>query len=153
MANPFDFSAGAVLTAAQLNQIGDYESWTPTLTNITLGNGTVNAHYAQVNEFVHFEIEFEMGSTTSLSTTSMGFSVPVAYAGTLTFPVVGSGWTRPQNSTIYPITVVLGSSTSKIVPYFYQNVTYVQSVSVRSSLPETWNSSGVLYMSGSYRVA
>ena len=45
MANPFDFSAGAVLTAAQLNQIGDYESWTPTLTNITLGNGTVNAHY------------------------------------------------------------------------------------------------------------
>ena len=61
MANPFDFSAGATLTAAQLNQIGDYESWTPTLTNITIGNGTVNAHYAQVNEFVHFEIEFIYG--------------------------------------------------------------------------------------------
>ena len=153
MANPFDFSSGAVLTAAQLNQIGDYESWTPTLTNITLGNGTVNAHYAQVNEFVHFEIEFEMGSTTSLSSTSMGFSLPVAYGGDLTFPVVGSGWTRPAGSTIFPATVVLGSGVSKIVPYFYQNVTYVQSVSVRSTLPQTWTSSGVLYMIGSYRAS
>ena len=153
MANPFDFSSGAVLTAAQLNQIGDYNSWTPTLSNITIGNGTVNAHYAEVNEFVHFEIEFEMGSTTSLSGTSMSFSVPVSYGGNLNFPVAGVGWTRPAGSTIFPIHGVLTSGQSKITPYFYQSFTYVQAVSVRSSLPETWTSSGVLYISGSYRAA
>ena len=153
MTNPFDFSTGAVLTAAQLNQIGDYDTWSPTLTNITIGNGSVNAKYAEVNEFVHFEIELLAGSTTSFSSTSMAFSLPVSYGGNLNFPVVGSGWVRPQNSTIYPVTVVLGSSTTKIFPYYYQNFTYVQSVSVRSSLPESWDSDGVLYIQGSYHGA
>tara|TARA_R100001163_G_C4956898_1_gene122339 strand:- start:65 stop:529 length:465 start_codon:yes stop_codon:yes gene_type:complete len=154
MANPFDFSSGAVLTAAQLNQIGDYESWTPTLTNITLGSGTVTAHYAQVNEFVHFEIEFASASDTSFSSSSMQFSMPVNYGGALDFVGLGNGWVRPQASTIYPVQVIGVQSTNRIVPYYMQNYTSVQVISVRETLPETWTkSSGVLYMAGSYRAA
>ena len=67
MANPFDFSAGAVLTAAQLNQIGDFESWTPTWTNLTVGSATVQAQYAQVNELVFWQLEFAGASDTVYS--------------------------------------------------------------------------------------
>ena len=52
MANPFDFTAGNTLTAAQLNQIGDFESFTPSWTNVTVGNATQQGKFAQVNEIV-----------------------------------------------------------------------------------------------------
>ena len=57
MANPFDFSAGAVLTAAQLNQIADFETFTPSWTNITVGNATNSGVYAQVNELGFWQVE------------------------------------------------------------------------------------------------
>jgi hypothetical protein len=54
MAAPFPFSAGAVLTAAQLNTIGSYSVYTPVLTasitNPTLGTGSTQfGAYATVN--------------------------------------------------------------------------------------------------------
>ena len=39
MTTPFNFSAGAVLTAAQLNEIGKYYAYTPTWGSITPGSG------------------------------------------------------------------------------------------------------------------
>ena len=57
MANPFRFDSGDVLTAANLNAIGDWTAWTPTWTNLTIGNGTVTAVYAEVNEIVFYQIE------------------------------------------------------------------------------------------------
>ena len=151
MTSPFPFSSGAVLTAAQLNAIGDWESWTPTLTNISIGNGSVTAHYAQVNEVVFFEIYMDVGSTTSFSSTSMQFSVPVACNSDLTFNPSAGGWCRPQGSTIYQLLTVVFAS-DVIVPYCFQiPATYGQAVAIRGTIPETWNSSGVLYMSGTYR--
>ena len=153
MANPFDFSTGAVLTAAQLNQIGDWETWSPTLTNISIGNGTVTAHYAEVNEVVFFEIFFDVGSTTSFSGTSMQFSIPVTSGSSLTFNPSAGGWCRPQGGTIYQLLTVVFAS-GVIVPYAFQiPATYGQAVAIRGTIPETWNSDGVLYMSGTYRAS
>jgi len=79
MASPFPFTSGQVLTAAQLNGIGDYTDYSGTVafTNFTLGNGTVNeARYAQVNDFVHYYGRVTLGSTSAVSGT-IGVSVPV----------------------------------------------------------------------------
>ena len=156
MTNPFDFSTGQVLTAAQLNQIGDYDSWSPTLTNVTLGNGTVNAHYAVVNEIVHFEIEFQVGSTTSFSSTSMQFSLPsdAQYGGGMQYAIAGGGWAFPTGSSIWSIQTVVIQSTNRVVPYaMISNGTYTQPAAVRNTIPDTWNSSGKMFMSGTYRGA
>jgi hypothetical protein len=84
----------------------------------------------------------------------MQFSMPVNYGGALNFVGLGNGWVRPQASTIYPVQVIGVQSTNRIVPYYMQNYTSVQVISVRETLPETWTkSSGVLYMAGSYRAA
>ena len=57
MTSPYPFASGAVLTAAQLNAIGDYTAFTPTWSNVTPGGSATNAgFYAEVNECVFFEI-------------------------------------------------------------------------------------------------
>jgi len=147
-------STAVTSTAAELNILDgslDWTSWTPALTNISLGNGTVNAHYARLGDVIFFEIEFLCGSTTSFSSTSMQWEMPVDYAGELQFVGLGNGWVRPNGVTIYPISVIGIQSTNKIVPYYEQNYTSVQSVAVRGTLPISWTSSGTMFMAGSYR--
>ena len=69
MANPFPFVANTVLTAAQLNGIGEYTAYTPTLTNLTLGNGTMSFRFGRVNKFIHVIGRVTFGSTTSITGT------------------------------------------------------------------------------------
>ena len=52
MASPFPFTSGQVLTAAELNEIGDWTTWTPTVTPLTgtiTTLGTVVGRYCVVN--------------------------------------------------------------------------------------------------------
>jgi hypothetical protein len=66
--NPFPFVAGATLTAAELNAIGETETWTPNfLTGVTVGNGTVSGFYQRVNDFVVVQGSFELGSTSAIT--------------------------------------------------------------------------------------
>jgi hypothetical protein len=67
MANPFPFVAGDVLTAAELNGIGESTAYTPTFTNITVGNGTVAFKFVQVQKLVLVQGTLTFGSTTSIS--------------------------------------------------------------------------------------
>jgi hypothetical protein len=54
-----------VTTANQL--FGTYTAYTPTVNNITIGNGTVTASYCQVNKFVHLVCRIVFGSTTTVN--------------------------------------------------------------------------------------
>ena len=67
MANPFPFVAGDVLTAAELNGIGEKTAYTPTFTALTLGNGTLTADFYRVQNVVTVTVAVEFGSTTSIS--------------------------------------------------------------------------------------
>tara|TARA_R100001129_G_scaffold150670_1_gene112817 strand:+ start:989 stop:1459 length:471 start_codon:yes stop_codon:yes gene_type:complete len=81
MANPFDFSSGAILTAAQLNSIGDWTSYTPTWTELTIGNATQDFKYAEVNGIVVVSGRLVWGSTTAI-TGNIRVTVPVTAANT-----------------------------------------------------------------------
>lgn len=68
---------GTVLTADSAEATGlkwaastvsyPYTTWTPTYTNLTVGNGTVLARYCQIDKFIHAEFRLTFGSTTSIS--------------------------------------------------------------------------------------
>ena len=70
MANPFPFSSGDILTAAELNEIGDTQTdWTPTFAaGLTIGNGTASGKYVRINDLVVAEATITLGSTSSVST-------------------------------------------------------------------------------------
>jgi hypothetical protein len=67
MATLGTFVTGQVLTAAELNAIGTWTTYTPTWTNVTVGNGTVDFKYSQLNDIVIVRARFTMGSTSSIT--------------------------------------------------------------------------------------
>lgn len=89
MTNPFPFVAGATLTAAELNAIGESESWTPTFTNLTVGNGTLTAQAIRVNDLYVANFRLVFGSTTSMGTDPR-VELPVAAATTSRYLAVGA---------------------------------------------------------------
>ena len=153
------FTSGQTLTAAALNDIGDWKTWTPTLTNFAKGNGTVDAVYAQVNEIVYFQFYF-LGGTTSTYGTSFRFSVPVTNdTSALQYQPAGVGWARPdKGGSIYTI---LGQVIDQNCVLYAQNrahpsTNYVYNASVTSAIPAAWQTSspyGDIFMQGWYRSA
>lgn len=66
MANPFPFVAGSVLTAAELNGIGEWTSYTPLLTasvtNPTLGAASSSGgRYARIQDLVIYQFFVAVG--------------------------------------------------------------------------------------------
>lgn len=63
-----------------------WQTWSPTWTNLTVGNGTQVAKYIQVGKTVFFELSLVWGGTTSVSGTP-NFSLPVTLSSSY---IVGS---------------------------------------------------------------
>jgi hypothetical protein len=63
-------------------------SWTPTLVNATLGNGTFACKYAQIGKTVSFRFVFTLGTTSTIGTAPT-FTLPVTSVATpsTTFPI------------------------------------------------------------------
>ena len=64
MANPFPFSVGAVLTAAQMNSIGEaWTSYTPTIRQgVNVTKTIQECRYTQVNKLVFVKAHFQLTS-------------------------------------------------------------------------------------------
>ncbi len=81
---------GDVVDAADLNTIaGAWDAFTPTLTNITLGNGTATGYKKKVGRCVFFWVQVTFGSTTSVSAGGVRVDLPetAAAAGAGAFDV------------------------------------------------------------------
>ena len=57
--------------------LGTYTAYTPTFTNLTVGNGTLAAQYCTVNKFVHAFGSLTFGSTSAMSSSPF-FTLPVS---------------------------------------------------------------------------
>ena len=138
MATPFPFTAGQVLTAAQMNAIGEWIDYTPTWTNLTVGNATQDFRYIKINKFICVVGVITLGSTSAVSTTPL-FTLPqtaVTYAsqnewfGTAIFEDTGNdayaGWLLYNNTTTVRMRVALA------------NGTYINTTGVTSTVPFTW---------------
>lgn len=145
-----DFTAGDVLTAADLNAIGDWTSFTPSWTNVTLGaSGSTNGKYAEVNDLVFYTAQFSLGGTGSV-TGHVIMAPPVGTAdSSTTYATSHSGWVRPTGSTIWH---AMGFSTGSAIFYYAYVLTgsYANAAAVNATAPATWNSSGLGYFAGWY---
>ena len=126
------------------------QTWTPTWTNFTVGNGVLNyAYYVQIGKQIFFEMRFTLGSTSSMGTDPY-FTLPAA-----TISGVSSNFTG----------VLLDAGTASYSPtceaynsycYFYAVNTsgaYANQASITATVPFTWAVNDRIYVSGSYLVA
>ena len=151
MANPFPFVAGSVLTAAELNGIGEATSFTPTFNNLTIGNGTVTGMYMQVNDLVWGTIRLVFGSTTSVTAT-----IQPAFPVTATFvnlQNIGQGIvtdTGTANYLVFPIQI---NATNFALNAELSTGTYGSLISAGPTVPFTWGNTDVLCVDFVYRAA
>jgi hypothetical protein len=117
MANPFPFTAGQVLTAAQMNGIGEATaSYTPTLGGITIGNGTVVGSFTRVNKLVYGSVTITLGSTSAITTT-VTFSLPVTAAANSASLLIGNGYYFDTSTSETYLGVSFRSNTTTCTPF------------------------------------
>lgn len=164
---PTSVSTGDVLTAARYNSdvvgnwatlAGAWSTWTPTLTGITLGNGTLEARYLQIGKLVVFNFYFKAGSTSTFSATNFSFTLPVAARFTADFTQTAFPCViHDAGAAVYiGIGVVGGGSASNTVCDIYAHNasgTYAFAGGVNNTAPMTWTTNDKVVVHGTYESA
>ena len=154
-----DFLALEELTAAHLNTHFNalenaWTTWVPTLTNLTLGNGTLIAKHRLVGETVNFVFKLTMGSTSAVGT-DPSFTLPATPAAH--YVHADFGW-MPVGSCYFLDAVttarsglvgVFSGSTARML---YDNGTS-PAVGITATVPWTWTTGDVLSAWGTYETA
>lgn len=131
-----------------------WTAWTPTWTNLTVGNATVDAKYVQRGKLVAVKLLFTFGSTSSISGT-VSFSAPVT-------PVAG-----PQGGMPAGLVTIRDTSANKNYRGAF-NVTSVSDLGLRvdqtdgtysfstalsSTIPMTWATGDTIALEGTYEAS
>jgi len=142
MADFGTYVAGQVLTAAELNAAGAWTTYTPTWTNLTVGNATQSFRYSKFNKIGFVQGSITLGTTSTVGTNAY-FSLP-------------SGWTAPNppvsSQTTITDTAIANyygwlnrwNDTNLLVVIGLVNGTYTQGVGTQASVPFTWGNTDTI---------
>ena len=142
--------ADAAVTNGKLSLA--WTAYTPTLTNATVGNGTLTGRYAQIGKTVLVQAGLNAGSSTQI-TGNLGFSLPVSIAyGHFAFFNVFLADASPLVG--YPGSVSLGYGTNTVFLFVSTaSGTYVTQTGVTGSVPFSVDTSDYYGFTGIYEVA
>lgn len=153
-------AAGAVVPNSLLASTGTgwaWQSWTPSWTNLTIGNATVTAKYEQIGKTIAINMVIVLGGTSSVGTAPT-FTLPVAASSDYALdPVNGSTplyavYLQP-NTAESQGPVRLASSTTGVLTALNCASTYASIVGLTSAIPFTWASTDVIFVNGTYEAA
>jgi hypothetical protein len=124
--------------------LGDWIAFTPTFTNLTLGNGTVDFAYCKIGKTVHVRYNITLGSTSSVGT-SAAFNLPFTNGGMPT--TVYPSLFLDSGSAFYTGFVFLASNSAN---FYLQNTggAYSTTGAVTSGTPFAWAVND--FMSGTF---
>ncbi len=127
--------------------MGYWTTWTPTWTNLTVGDGTVSARYTDVGDTTFFELTLVFGTTTSVSGI-ITFSLPHdAETNIGEVLIVGHGTAFDTNvAQVSNLAAQLVTATTARV--FYASFPW-QNTS--ATVPFTWVTTDQLYLKGFFR--
>ena len=116
-----------------------WQSWTPTWTNLTVGNGTVAAYYARTGKTVCARIRFTMGSTSSMGT-NPSFTLPVTAATEYATqpPAIGIAYVEDASVAGYLGFIRAISDTAAKPAVWNSSATYVTDGGLGATTPFTW---------------
>jgi hypothetical protein len=127
---------------------GSGTSWTPTISGVTVGNGTTQGRYWQVGSLVYFHMTFYLGSTS-------------AVAGPITMPTPTGGISR-NFQTVNASIDDFGVGLRPLMASIYSNTIYVDAIdssgtyankaAISATVPFTWATNDGFTVSGFYGV-
>lgn len=143
MANPFPFSSGDVLTAANLNAIGDATAFTPSWTGLTVGNATEDWWYAIVNDTLIVQGFTTLGSTSSV-TSSIRMTLPDSRTvNTSGFEDVGQATSR-IGGTSYACVFRMNGTSEIYLETLVASGTYLTKSGSGTTSPATWGNGSII---------
>lgn len=129
--------------------------WTPSFTNLTIGNGSLNCRYSQIGKTVDFTMIITLGSTSSVGSNAC-FSLPVnnnpTTYNTNILNVIGHGWGNPAGTNCAILAAIDSTSGVNNAQLLAQNAsgTYLTVVGFSSSVPGTWANGNAIFITGTY---
>lgn len=128
-----------------------WTSWTPTWTNLTVGNGTVTAKYTRVGRTIHFRLKFTLGSTSTVGTLPR-FSLPVeSHSEYLSEYPIGAATYVDSGTAAYDGVVQRDAATTALLRRIGGSGS--PTVNVTATAPFAWATGDYLMLSGSYEAA
>ena len=140
--------------SGQANPTGwpGFFNFTPSWTNLTVGNGTIIAKYSIVGRLVKFTANLTWGTTTSIAG-SVGVAPPVAPAAPYgNYMPIGDISLIDWTTALYMGAAVLMVSGSIDVRVIGAAGTYANWTSVNATTPFTWASTDMMSIDGCYFV-
>jgi hypothetical protein len=151
---------GQVIVAASgeatgLKYEGNWTSFTPTWTNLTVGNASVEAKYLKIGGLLHFKIKLGWGSTTSISG-RVYVAWPVAPIST-NAAQTANATVQYEDSGVGPTIgfILNGLSTTSTFAIFSMTSSgsFVNAADLSSTSPFTWATGDQITIAGFYEVA
>lgn len=136
-ANITDAAATPAKLVAGTGASWAWQAWTPTLTNLTLGNGTQVATYTQIGKTVVGRWSFTLGTTSTVGT-GPTFSLPVAATANAAnngIMQIGVAYFLDSGVTNYIGSLQLATTTTGLLTITQAGSTYVQLGGVTASVP------------------
>jgi len=130
--------------------VGEWNTWTPTVPNASWGaivNGTITGLYAQVNDVIHYHIDYTFGSSDSVNN-GWGLTPPVDVSTTVS--AHGGCYLNDTSTGNAYLGVCSVSETDRIRPVFGD---YGAFGVLTSTFPITWATGDRIRMWGTVRVA
>lgn len=137
------------LTATEANllhgKLGAWTSWTPSWTNLTVGNGSVDAKYAVIGKTILFRLSLTFGSTTSITGSSVTFTLPstikgIAATNNVLVDASGGIYMASYSASGSSVEVVCSNVSS----------TYLQVTAISSTIPFTFAATDSIIVNGFY---
>jgi len=125
-------------------QLGQWTAYTPTITGLTLGNGTATGRYHRIGDTVHLHISIDIGSTTTMGSAAIAlpFATLSEVGGVATLIRVGGsrqlGQARVNGSTVIVYAVVPSTGNN---------------VSLDATTPFTWTADSFILVDATYEAA
>ncbi len=126
---------------------GGWTTWTPSYSNITVGNGSVTARYQQIGKTVNFLFIFTLGSTSSIGSTPY-FTLPV------TAQAVGHYFAAFSDAGTANYPAAVDANTTQAYPYALSaGGTYAGQSYISATVPFTWTTNDNIIVRGTYEAA
>lgn len=133
-----------------------WTSYTPTWTNLTVGNGTVYAKYFKVDKAITVYVKLTFGSTTSISGAVVQFTVPEATTTDWQYAPIFLWQAGDYGSNSYAGNAYFEGSNTKVGLYIWKaNATYISTSvdAITSTVPHTWATNDTITATFTYEVA
>lgn len=128
-------------------------AFTPSWTNLTVGNGTNSSRFAMEGKTVRFRIGFIFGNTSSCGTAPR-VSLPVATSATLgDSDILARGTIIDQGSAYYDGELMWATTTAADLYMMLVNSSYTSKVNPNATNPMTWTTTDGVKMIGEYEAA